>query len=46
MSKMFEEALADLVTEHFEEGFEAIISAMELQIMALKEQEREQEQGL
>lgn len=38
----FEEALADLVDRHLErEGFEGVISALELKIMALKEQERE-----
>lgn len=38
----FEEALADLIDKHIErEGYEGIISALELQMMALKEQERD-----
>jgi hypothetical protein len=38
----FEEALADLIDKHIEnEGYEGIISALELKVMALKEQERE-----
>lgn len=38
----FEEALADLIDKHIErEGYEGIISALELQAMALKEQERD-----
>jgi hypothetical protein len=38
----FEEALADLIDKHIErEGYEGIISALELKMMALKEQERE-----
>lgn len=38
----FEEALADLIGKHLDrEGTDAVISAMELQIMALKEQEAE-----
>lgn len=42
MTMNFEEALADLVDRHLErEGFEGVISALELKIMALKEQERE-----
>lgn len=38
----FEEALANLVDKHIErEGYEGIISALELKMMALKEQELE-----
>ena len=38
----FEEALADLIDKHLErEGFEGIISALELQLMATRENERE-----
>lgn len=38
----FEEALGDLIDKHLErEGYEGIISALELRAMALREQERE-----
>lgn len=38
----FEEALADLINAHIErEGYEGIISALELTVMVLKEQELE-----
>lgn len=38
----FEETLADLIDKHLErEGFDGIISALELQLMATKEQEKE-----
>ena len=38
----FEEALADLIDKHLDrEGYEGIISALELQLMAAKEQEKE-----
>jgi hypothetical protein len=36
----FEEALADLIDKHLErEGYEGIISALELSVMSMKEQE-------
>ncbi len=38
----FEEALADLVDKHLErEGYDGIIGALELKLMAMREQERE-----
>jgi hypothetical protein len=38
----FEEVLADLIDRHIEsEGYEGIISVLELKMMALREQERE-----
>lgn len=38
----FEEALADLIDKHLErEGYDGIISALELKLMAMKEQEQE-----
>lgn len=38
----FAEALADLIDKHIEhEGYEGIISALELMMMALREQELE-----
>ena len=38
----FEEALSDLIDKHLErEGFEGIISALELAVMSMKEQERD-----
>lgn len=38
----FEEALADLIDKHLtNEGFEGIISALELKMMAMREQELE-----
>lgn len=38
----FEEALADLIDKHLErEGYDGIISALELKTMAMREQERE-----
>lgn len=38
----FEEAMADLIDKHLErEGFDGIISALELKLMALREQECE-----
>lgn len=38
----FAEALADLIDKHLErEGYEGIISELELKLMALREQERE-----
>jgi hypothetical protein len=39
----FEEALADLVDKHLKaEGYEGIISALELKLMAMREQEAEE----
>lgn len=38
MGKTFEEALGDLLAEYQDTDTEELISAMELQIMALKEQ--------
>lgn len=38
----FEEALGDLVDKHLErEGYDGIISALELKLMAMREQEQE-----
>lgn len=38
----FEESLGDLIDKHLErEGYDGIISALELKMMALKEQEAE-----
>lgn len=38
----FEEALADLIDKHLErEGYEGVISALEIQLMATREQEKE-----
>ena len=38
----FEEALADLIDKHLKaEGYDGIISALELKLMAMKEQEVE-----
>jgi hypothetical protein len=40
----FEEALADLIENHLDrEGYDGIISALELKIMALRETENEGE---
>lgn len=39
MRKPFEEALADLLAEYADEDIDELISALELQTMALKEQE-------
>lgn len=38
----FEEALGDLIDKHLtREGYDGIISALELKLMAMKEQEQE-----
>lgn len=38
----FEEALADLIDRHLKsEGYDGIISAIEIRLMALREQEQE-----
>lgn len=38
----FEEALSDLIDSHLKrEGYDGIISALELKLMAMKEQEQE-----
>lgn len=38
----FEEALSDLIDKHLErEGFEGVISTLELAVMSMKEQERD-----
>ena len=38
----FEESLGDLVDKHLErEGYDGIISALELKLMAMREQEQE-----
>jgi hypothetical protein len=38
----FEEALADLIDKHLKrEGYDGIISALELKLMAMREQEAE-----
>lgn len=39
----FYDALGDLLAEHHEEGSDALISAMELQVMALKEEANAEE---
>lgn len=43
MKKTFEDALGDLLAEYLKADIDTLISAMELQIMALKEQREEQE---
>jgi hypothetical protein len=37
--KDFDQALADLISEHIGEGYEALIAAMETQIIALTDHE-------
>ena len=37
--KDFDQALADLISEHIGEGYEALIAAMETQIIALSDHE-------